>query len=363
MTACRSPRLRFGVLGCGRMGQRHAYNIAYLTPRAELSAICDPHPEALKWVPDNISSNIRVCTDPEDIFNDAEIDAVVIATVTSTHSSLAIRAIQAGKHVLLEKPISTDIESARPVVEAAEAHPQLKVMIGFCRRFDPSYHEAKDRILSGFVGLPYLVKATTSDLFDNSGFFVNYARHSGGIFNDAAVHDIDISRWLLSVDDTTKLANPRKQVRTVYGTGSVVRHPELAEFGDCDTALGIIAYENGTQCSIHIARTATHGFECFCEILGTSSKMIINGNPAKSRVEIRDQHGVRMESHQSWLDRLAEAFLLEIQDFTACVLDDTKIPATARDGLEAAKIAMALTHSLHTGKVVEFDEEGEPIIV
>jgi myo-inositol 2-dehydrogenase/D-chiro-inositol 1-dehydrogenase len=142
---------------------------------------------------------------------------------------------------------------------------------------DESYKEAKARIDSGQLGKVYMIKSVTNDQYDPSGFFVAYSKASGGIFIDCGIHDIDISRWLLDVANPAGLANPKKQVSRVFASGLSVRHPELGDQGDCDNALAVVEYENGTVCTFHLSRTAVHGHECSCEVFGTESKIVING--------------------------------------------------------------------------------------
>lgn len=103
-----------------------------LTPRAHLVALCDPSPAAASWAASHLP-DVRLHTDPEEVFASPDIDAVIIATITATHGPLTLRAIETGKHVLLEKPIALDVDDARPVVAAAESA-GVKVMLGFVRR-------------------------------------------------------------------------------------------------------------------------------------------------------------------------------------------------------------------------------------
>lgn len=208
------------------------------------------------------------------MINAPDVDAVLIASETSTHAELAIAAIRAGKHVLLEKPISVDVELSRPVVEAAAMNPAVKVMVGFSRRFDDSFVEAKAMVDAGALGETYLLKSSTNDQYDESGFFVAYSKASGGIFIDCGIHDIDLARWLLR---TASIKNPRKEVTRVFGSGMNVRHPELEKTGDCDNALGIIEFENGTRAMIHLSRTAIHGHDTVSEVFGTEGKVVVNG--------------------------------------------------------------------------------------
>ncbi|WWC61259.1 uncharacterized protein I303_103840 [Kwoniella dejecticola CBS 10117] len=355
-------KLRIAVFGVGRMGQRHATNVAYSTPRAQLVAVCHIKTEALEWAKANLPEGTKYYSDPAECLADPDVDAVLIASVTSSHPELTLEAIKAGKHVLCEKPISISIEESIPVVKAAAEHPEVKVMIGFSRRYDASYRETKGRIEAGQLGTPYLIKSATNDQYDPSGFFIAYSKLSGAIFMDCGIHDIDIARWLLDVENPKKLSKPKKQVTRVFATGLNAQHPELANDGDCDNGLAVVDFENGTKCTFHLSRTATHGHDCFCEVFGTDGKIIVNGNPTMSRVEIRDSHGVRTESTPNYYDRFREAFVTEVNTFTECVLDDKPVPTTAQSALDAAVIASALTYSFRNEKPIYFDDNGNPIL-
>ncbi|WWC87436.1 uncharacterized protein L201_002325 [Kwoniella dendrophila CBS 6074] len=351
-------KLRYAVLGIGRMGSRHAQNLAFRTPRAELVAVCDPRSTTLEWAKQSLPSSTRVFTDSAECLGQDNVDAVLIASETGLHAKLVIDSIKAEKHVLVEKPISIDLETSRKVVEETEKYPHLKVMVGFSRRFDESYREVKKLIDQGKLGKPHLIKSATNDQHDPSGFFVSYAAASGGIFIDCGIHDIDLARWFLLP------SNPSiKQVRRVFALGHNVQHPELSKDNDVDNGIGIVEFENDTILVVHCNRTMKHGHDCFTEVFGTESKVIVNGNPQLNRVEIRDIHGVRTESTPTYYERFREAFVNEVNEFTDVVLDDKPLPVSCADALEAAKIATALSHSFKTSQPVYFDDAGEPLLV
>ncbi|RSH87063.1 hypothetical protein EHS25_003552 [Saitozyma podzolica] len=369
-------RVKVAVLGVGLMGKHHARNIAYFDPNAELVAVSDIKPEALEWARAELPPTVKTYSSSEELLANPEVEAVLIATETAKHADLAIKSIRAGKastgtqlpsslvplrHSLIEKPISLDADESKRVVAEAKLHPELKVMVAFSRRFDESYNEAAARIKAGKLGTPYLIKSCTNDKYDSTGRFLAYSKHSGGIFIDCGIHDIDIGRWLLDVGNPAKLKNPTKQVTRVFATGLNTVYPELEAQGDCDNAIGVIEFENGTKFNIHLSRTSMHGHDVICEVFGTESKLVINENPNISRVEIRDAHGVRMESHPSFYERFKGAFVTEIQTFSKCILDDIAVPTPPQDALEAAQIAMALTHSFRTGMPVFFGDDGQPI--
>lgn len=149
-------RLKFAIFGVGRMGARHARNIAFHTPRAELVAIVDPNPAALESAREWAPKTVQFYSTPEECLEKSGCEAVLVASATAEHAPNTIAAIKAGKvshpsallirssvvvrdkadgqHVLCEKPISIDLETSRSVVNFAESHPELKVMVGFSRR-------------------------------------------------------------------------------------------------------------------------------------------------------------------------------------------------------------------------------------
>ncbi|RSH80751.1 hypothetical protein EHS25_007087 [Saitozyma podzolica] len=365
-------KLKVAILGCGRMGQRHAHNIFHLTPRASLVAVADPSPAAKTWVQENLDG-VQYFEDPEQVFDLPGLDAVIISTITSTHAPLTIKAVEKGLHVLLEKPISIDVEDSRPVLAVADSRPDLKVMIGFVRRFDTAFKQLHTHLTSTAAGQPFLLKSTTQDAYDPSGFFVAYAKASGGIFMDCGIHDIDMSRWFLGVgqpakNNTNGLSQSSrppvlsgKQVNRVYATGLTVRHPELHEQDDCDNALGVIEYANGSSCTLHLSRTGMGGYESLVEVFGTEQKLVVE-TPASSHVEVTDGHGRRVESAPTYIERFGEAFIHEVKAFVDCCLDDKPVPTSVADAFQAALIAKALTQSFRTGKPVDFGDDGEPIL-
>ena len=188
--------VRIGIVGVGRMGRRHAENLATRVPGASLVAACSPIGEELEWARTALGVG-SLYKDYGDLLADKGVDAVFIVTPNTLHPAQIIEALRAGKHVFCEKPLSMVLEECVAVEEEAAKHPHLKVMIGFVRRFDASYQDAHASIASGAIGRPFLVRSQTTDQNDPSGFFVKFAPTSGGIFVDMSVHDIDIARWLL----------------------------------------------------------------------------------------------------------------------------------------------------------------------
>jgi myo-inositol 2-dehydrogenase/D-chiro-inositol 1-dehydrogenase len=147
---------------------------------------------------------------------------------------------------------------------------------------------------SGSLGKIHMLRSGSTDPYDPSGFFVKFSATSGGIFTDVGVHDIDQARWLVGVPNGCP--NPKREVHRVAAFGQSVQHPELAALGDADNGVAVIEFTNGVIFTCHLGRTQRNGHECYCEVYGTEQKVIINGQAAANRMEIRDKHGVRVES-------------------------------------------------------------------
>ena len=337
-----SSRLRVGIAGLGRLGKRHAENLAMRIPRAELIAACSPVAEELDWAQQRLGV-ARLYRDYGELLADRDVDAVFLVTPTTLHAEQIVHALQVGKHVFCEKPLSLELaECHRVEREAAKRH-DLKVMIGYGRRFDPSYRDAYDKIQAGLIGRPFLVRSQNLDLNDPSGFFVRFARTSGGIFLDCTVHDIDLARWLLG--------NPTPS--RVFAAGTIAIHRGLAEFGDVDNGVATCEFTDGRLACFYASRTMAHGHETLTEIFGTEGRLTVGHNPRLNRVDISDAYGVRNECTPTFYERFAEAFLRETQDFVDAVLDDRAPALTLHDASEAPRIATALRESLQTHRTVE----------
>ena len=151
-------------------------------------------------------------------------------------------------------------------------------MIGFVRRFDPSYRDAYDKFGKGAIGRPFMVRSQTCDKNDPDGFFVRFAPTSGGIFLDCSVHDIDLARWLLG--------NPRP--KRVFASGTIAIHDGLRECGDIDNGVGICEFEDGRLAVFYASRTMAHGHDTQTEVIGTGGMLSVGHNPRLNRVEIAD---------------------------------------------------------------------------
>ncbi|QJP71425.1 Gfo/Idh/MocA family oxidoreductase [Burkholderia glumae] len=335
--------VRIGIAGLGRLGRRHAENLARRVPGAVLAAACSPVAEERAWARETLKVP-RVHADFAALAADPELDALWLVTPSALHAEQIVAALRAGKHVFCEKPLSLDLAECERVIAEAGARPHLQATIGFMRRFDPSYRDAFERVAAGTIGRPFLVRSQTADRNDPDGFFVRFAPGSGGIFLDCSVHDIDVARWLLG----------RPRATRVFAAGTVALHEGLRACGDVDNGVAICEFEGGALAMFYASRTMAHGNDSHSEVIGTAGALTIGRNPRANRVEIHDATGIRNTCTPTFFERFEEAFLIEAQAFVAAVRDGADSGgATLADAREATRIGHAMREALATGRAVE----------
>jgi myo-inositol 2-dehydrogenase / D-chiro-inositol 1-dehydrogenase len=325
------------VFGAGRIGRIHATNVAAL-PGVALQFVCDPVADSAASLAQALGAQVST---PDAVFADKSIDAVVIGSPTDTHSDLIHRAAAAGKHIFCEKPVDLSVPRAEDCARAVAAA-GVACMIGFQRRFDPTFSEAKQRLQRGDIGAAEMLVITSRD---PGAPPPEYLKASGGIFRDMLIHDFDVFRWILCVDDGDEAA-------TLFATGSVLTDPAIAQVGDVDSTAVTIRTRKGKLCQINTSRRAAYGYDQRFEVLG-SKGMLQCGNHRPSEVVQSDASGVHAEKPEHFfLQRYREAYRLELAHFFDCLQTGRPFQTTVADGVAAQKLADAAANSLATGAVV-----------
>ncbi|UNI15410.1 hypothetical protein JDV02_001945 [Purpureocillium takamizusanense] len=345
-----AKKLQIAAAGLGRMGKRHALNFLNRTPRAELVAAFSPDQEELAWGKVNLEPyGVTLYDDYQKMLEHPGLNAVVIGTATSVHAEEAIQAMRKDLHVLCEKPLSTNINVCRDVVAEARKRPHLKVMCGFSRRFDASYRDAYGKMDRGLIGRPSIIRSQTCDKHDPSGFFVEYAAWSGGVFVDMSIHDIDLTLWFFGDHIMPKSIS-------AYGIRAV--QPDLAKHNDFDNAVGVVEFWGGKIAYYYCSRMMAHGQEDTTEIIGTEGKLSVNGNPQINLVNHFHAGGITREVPHDYYGRFEMAFVQESNEFTEACLDNKPLPMKLSNAVKAVEIGAALQEALVHGKQIRFDETG-----
>lgn len=322
--------MKLALIGAGRIGKVHAQAID-AHPDATLSAVADFHAPAAKALA--AEYNTRTL-DADAIFEDDEIDAVLIASSTPTHADYLEQAARAGKAVLCEKPIALDLVRTREALQVLQTHP-VTCALGFNRRHDPQFSALKRALVEGEIGRLETLSIISRDPAPPPAEYIDA---SGGLFRDMMIHDFDMARWLLD-----------EPIVQVHAEGSCLIDPAIGDAGDIDTAMVTLVTASGRLCHINNSRRASYGYDQRIEAFG-SAGMIQTQNETETRLRVTGKHG-QVEETPKWffLERYAEAYRLEISDFIDAWSNRRAPLAGASDGLEALRLAEAAERSLREG--------------
>ena len=332
MHASKAP-LRVALLGAGRIGRIHGLNIA-AHARARLVAVADADERAAGDLAERVGCTVR---EAAAAVAAPDVDAVAICTPTDTHAELIEAAAGAGKAIFCEKPISLDLARAEACIAVVERR-GVPLMLGFNRRFDPSFAAVKRRIQEGQVGSVELVTILSRDPEPPSA---DYAARSGGLFRDMAVHDFDMARFLLG-DEPVE----------VHAVGSSLVDPAIGRAGDVDTAAVLLRTAGGRIAQISNSRRATYGYDQRVEVHG-SLGLLAAENRRPTTVAFSGAAGTSIDPVLPFfLERYEAAYRAEIDAFVTGVLDGKPLSPTGQDGLAAQRLADAATEAVRTGSAV-----------
>jgi myo-inositol 2-dehydrogenase/D-chiro-inositol 1-dehydrogenase len=329
--------INFALFGAGRIGVLHAANIAANHPRARLSCVYDTNTAAAQETAAKYGA--RVASSVEAALDDAAIDAVLIASSTSTHVDLITASAHAGKAILCEKPIDLDIERVERCRREI-AGTGVPVQIAFNRRYDPNHRAVREAVRKGDIGALELLVITSRD----PGLpALSYLKGSGGIFRDMTIHDFDLARFILGDDP----------IEEVFATGSVLVNPGLREFGDVDTAMVVMKAASGALVHINNSRRAVYGYDQRVEAFGAKG-MVASDNQRASTLTRSDAQATDAKEPllNFFMERYARAYVDELNDFIDMVGGKRPPSVGFEDGRCALILANAAVESLRTGAAV-----------
>jgi myo-inositol 2-dehydrogenase/D-chiro-inositol 1-dehydrogenase len=325
--------IRFTLIGAGRIGRIHAGNIAGHA-RARLAYVADADAKAAAALAQQFGAQT---VDLNSAVTGRDVDAVLIASSTDTHADWIERCAAARKPVLCEKPLDLDAQRAAACVKTAQ-EAGIPLYLGFNRRYDPSFMRLKREIAAGTIG-----KLETLHIIsrDPSPPPVDYVKRSGGLFRDMMIHDLDMARWLLGAEPVE-----------VFARGSALVDPAIGAAGDVDTAMVMLRTASGQLCQIANSRRCSFGYDQRIEAFG-SKGMVRADNHTATSVTVAGDNGFNTEpALPFFLERYADAYRLELDDFINA-LDQQRVElATGDDGWRALLLADAAQRSLTSGAPV-----------
>jgi scyllo-inositol 2-dehydrogenase (NAD+) len=330
-------RVKVGCVGLGRMGSIYARHFSGRVPEAELAAVADPAPGLARRTAAELGVP-RWYEDYRELVASPEVEAVVIATPSNTHADVIEAAASSGRPMFCEKPLALTLEDCDRAIRAVERAGVL-FQIGYNRRFDAAYTEAKRLIEDGAIGTPVTFKAVSRDPMMPR---LEYARPdvSGGLILDMAIHDLDVGRWVM-----------RSEVARVSAEGGTLVFHQLDSVGDFDNAVINLKFASGALGNVEVSRNALYGYDIRTEVLGSEGGVMI-GTLQQTPVLLLTRQGARYDVMGYILERFSDSYLAEVRHVVRAVQGEEKPGPTIYDGRAGVEIALAATQSYREGRPV-----------
>lgn len=306
-------QLRVAVIGTGFWGKNQARVFSQL-PQAKLMCVCDANPKTASTIGSQF--NVESTTDLDNILSRRDIDAVTICTPTVTHKEVATRALEAGKHVLVEKPMTNTAAEANELLLLAKKR-GLRIMPGHIERFNPAVTYLKSLVDEGALGkIMLLVSRRVGRWPERIG--------DVGVVRDTAIHDIDLARYIFA-----------DEVSAVYAQLGSLRHSK----------------EDYAEIMLQFSKGRTAFIDANWLTPKKTRTMVVTGSDATAELDYITQQ-VSIESSERSVtanfDR-KEPLTLELTHFAESILNESPFSVNGIDGLRAVEICEAVLTSGTTG--------------
>lgn len=325
------------LFALGRAGSIHLNNIMS-SQRTNLKYIVEPDTKKLQKVGGEWRLSKDQLLSPEQdeiVFKDPSVHGIIIATPTFMHKGLVMRGLKAGKAVFCEKPVAENFEDTKLCYQLAEQVGR-PLLCAFNRRFDPSFCHLREEVHKGTVGQVHMVKTVARDSPLPS---IDYLKISGGIFHDCAVHDIDLTCWVLGEYPTHVFASATTFL------------PEVAALNDHDTVAFTMKFPSGALSMTDISRNAAYGYDQRLEVFGPKG-MVSAGNERPFPMTTSTAQGeTRPPVYHSFPSRYHQGYIRELDHFCDVIqgLDDLSV--NGDNTLRVSTIASTLEKSVVSGKM------------
>ena len=329
--------IKTAVIGVGSMGKNHARVYAEI-PNAELIAVVDANKETVK----NTSGKygVRGYTDYQEMLKIEKPEAVSIAVPTMWHEEVAVTALEAGSHVLLEKPIASTLEEGQRIIKKAKEL-NRKLMIGHIVRFNPAMQELKERMQNGELGRIFQIIARRTSPFP-------IRVQDVGVVIDLAPHDLDIMRFLTGLNPISVFAETQQRIHSknedlVFG---MLRFPD-----------GVIgALEVNWLTPTVIRETTVLGEKGMFRVDDMTQSLYYYENGQVSGdmwSPVRSLRGVTEGPMTRYALKRYEPLKAELEAFLLAIQNDLPVPVSGEDGLEALRLSLAMLESAQKHQVVD----------
>jgi len=342
-------KIRVGVIGLGIMGEQYT-RIYQAHPFAEVAAISTRSPERLRLIGDKYEIRARY-QNYDEMLAQSDLDAVCVATPDFAHYAPVKAALEAGLHVLCEKPFTTDLDEADSLLHLSRSRPKQKLQVAFNHRWLAAYYQGFAAIQEGSIGRPVAGYARKNDTIWVSTEMINWAARSTPI-HFLGAHDIDLLRWYFASEPVTVHAYGAKGVLSARGIDTY------------DVIQAQVRFASGAFATVESAWIYPNSFpsivDSFVEVIGSAGHLHFD----RKRESIELSTEAKFSYPKTFLmqeifGKLRGAFVECLNDFIAAIVDDTPARVTAFDGRQVTAVLDAVSRSLADGGSCDVRPAGE----
>ncbi len=327
--------LGIALLGSGRMAHVYGPKIN-AHPMLDLVTIFNPNLESAQRAASQYGG--QASSDLEVVLADPRVDAVVIATPTTTHLEYIQACAKAGKPIYCEKPLDQSLERTQACLTTLEEHP-VPFMLGFNRRFDPDVAQLQAAVRNNEIGALTFLMSWSREPAPPP---IEYVKRSGGYFVDASIHDIDLICWITG-----------ERPVEVFAAGSCLFDPAIGENGDVDATMTTLKMPSGCLAHINNSRSCAYGFDQRLEAFGRDGMLQTSNH--------RDNNLIRWDATATqakqplkhfFLERYDASFYFALDEFYQAVSEGRQPSSTQHDGKLALEVALACERSRREGRAI-----------
>lgn len=328
-----------GLIGAGNWGRNLARNFANL-PEAELKYICDLSP-AIRQVMAGLYPHTTVTDDMHAVLSDPAVDAVVVAVDAHLHHRVAKAALEAGKHVYVEKPLTLASAEAQDLIELAQVR-HLKLMVGHLLEYHPAVDYMKAMVDQGAIGKTLYLYFQRVNL--------GIVRQTENVWWSLAPHDISVACYLFGAEPVS-----------ISASGQAYLQHDIE-----DVVFANLKFADGRMAHIHVSWLDPHKIRKVT-LVGEQKMVVFDDMEATEKVRIYDKGAEVRRSVESYVEAITlrngdiliprvapgEPLRIECQHFVDCIVNDTQPRSDGEDGLRVVRVLEAGSLSLAQG--------GEPV--
>jgi predicted dehydrogenase len=342
--------VRLGIVGMGNMGRFHADALlASKVARAQLTAVCSSSPAKLeKYKP------LSIFDDAGKLIKSGAVDAVIIATPHPQHPAQGIAALEAGLHVMVEKPIASDKAGAERLIAAAGQHPKQVFAAMFQLRTEPRYAKIRKLIRDGDLGrivrLNWIITDwyRTEAYYASGGWRATWKGEGGGVLLNQCLHQLDTLQWLVGM--------PAR----VRGFCQIGRYHEI----EVEDNVTIYLEWPGGATGVFISSTGEAPGTNRFEICGTRGKVVLENNRLTftrndaDMIEFSRAAATGFTKPDVWhvdipIENAAAPHVTLLQNFVDAILDGAPLLVPGGDGIHSVELANAMLYSSLLGQTLE----------